>query len=70
MVCVHMFRVTQVLQEVPVFQDWTDVTEPEGIRDWTVFLERMDQMEHRSDQSINQSINNDVIESHSICTVN
>lgn len=54
-VCVHMFRVTQVLQEVPVFQDWTDVTEPEGIRDWTVFLERMDQMEHRSDQSINQS---------------
>lgn len=58
MVCVHMFRVTQVLQEVPVFQDWTDVTEPEGIRDWTDFLGRVDQMEHRSDQSI------------SICTVN
>lgn len=57
-VCVHMFRVTQVLQEVPVFQDWTDVTEPEGIRDWTDFLGRVDQMEHRSDQSI------------SICTVN
>lgn len=58
MVCVHMFRVTQVLQEVLVFQDWTDVMEPEGIRDWTDFLGRVDQMEHRSDQSI------------SICTVN
>lgn len=56
-VCVHMFRATQVLQEVPVFQDWMDVTEQEGIRDWTDFVERMDQMEHRSDQSINQSIN-------------
>lgn len=35
-VCVHfhyIFRDTQVLQEVLVFQDWTDATEPEGITD-------------------------------------
>lgn len=65
-VFVHMFRVTQVQQEVLGYQDWMDVTEPEALRDWTDFLERMDQMEHRSDQSIHQSINQPIYQSISV----
>lgn len=45
-----MFRVTQVLLEVLVFQVWTDVTEPEEREEILDFLENMDLMENRSDQ--------------------
>lgn len=49
MVCVHMFRVTQVLPEVLVFRDLTDAMEPEGTKDRMDFRGVEDQMEHRSD---------------------
>lgn len=45
----RVHRVTQDLPEVLVFQDLTDATEPEGIRDRTDLLGWMDQMEHWSD---------------------
>lgn len=50
--CVCVFRVTQVMQEVLVFQVWMDVMEPREREEVLAFPEKMDLMENRSEKLI------------------